>query len=210
MGRTESQIYKMKIFYLFAAASASPRIFGEGYNGPDFPHVKNLTEIREEFRQAFNVDQIEKQLEQWTERAAKDLKELQEKTTIENIQSEIESGLADLAEKIERFNEEVGDWDDENQKFIQAEMIKMKENLERGFQEFKQDFIQFHEKNERSVKSWTTQAADVFAALNPQTAAAFESMAQNIREGLSKLAINQPSQVTESPSLVEPEVVQPE
>ena len=46
----------------------------------------------------------------------KDLKELQEKSTIENIQFEIESGLADLAEKMQRFNDEVADWDDDNQK----------------------------------------------------------------------------------------------
>ena len=46
----------------------------------------------------------------------KDLKELQEKSTIENIQFEIESGLADLAEKLQRFNDEVADWDDDNQK----------------------------------------------------------------------------------------------
>ena len=46
----------------------------------------------------------------------KDLKELQEKSTIENIQFEIESGLADLAEKIQKFNDEVADWDDDNQK----------------------------------------------------------------------------------------------
>jgi len=64
----------------------------------------------------------------------KDLKELQEKSTIENIQFEIESGLADLAEKIQKFNDEVADWDDDNQKFIQAEMIKMKENLFRSVQ----------------------------------------------------------------------------
>ena len=46
----------------------------------------------------------------------KDLKELQEKSTIENIQFEIESGLADLAEKMQKFNDEVADWDDDNQK----------------------------------------------------------------------------------------------
>ena len=41
---------------------------------------------------------------------------MQEKSTIENIQFEIESGLADLAEKMQRFNDEVADWDDDNQK----------------------------------------------------------------------------------------------
>ena len=46
----------------------------------------------------------------------KDLKELQEKSTIENIQFEIESGLADLAQKMQKFNDEVADWDDDNQK----------------------------------------------------------------------------------------------
>ena len=46
----------------------------------------------------------------------KDLKELQEKSTIENIQFEIESGLADLAEKMQKFNDEAADWDDDNQK----------------------------------------------------------------------------------------------
>ena len=56
-----------------------------------------------------------------------------------------------------------------------------------------------------SVKSWTTQAADAFAALNAQTAAAFESMAENIRDGFAKLAINSPPE-----KLVEPEIVQPE
>ena len=34
--------------------------------------------------------------------------------------------------------------------FIQAEMIKMKENLDRGFKDFKQDFLEFHSQNERS------------------------------------------------------------
>ena len=46
----------------------------------------------------------------------KDLKELQEKSTIENIQLEIETGLADLAQKMQKFNDEVADWDDDNQK----------------------------------------------------------------------------------------------
>jgi len=46
----------------------------------------------------------------------KDLKEMQEKSTIENIQFEIESGLADLAEKMQKFNDEAADWDDDNQK----------------------------------------------------------------------------------------------
>ena len=54
------------------------------------------------------------------------------------------------------------------------------------------------------VKSWTTQAADAFAALNAQTAAAFESMAENIRDGFAKLAINAPPE-----KIVEPEVVEP-
>ena len=52
----------------------------------------------------------------------KDLKELQEKSTIENIQFEIESGLADLAEKMQRFNDEVADWDDDNQKVSFSEI----------------------------------------------------------------------------------------
>ena len=52
----------------------------------------------------------------------KDLKELQEKSTIENIQFEIESGLADLAEKMQRFNDEVVDWDDDNQKVSSSEI----------------------------------------------------------------------------------------
>merc|ERR1711917_15928 len=90
--------------------------------------------LTEEFRQAFKVGEIQKQLDEWTNKAAQDLKELQEKSTIENIQFEIESGLADLAEKIQKFNDEVADWDDDNQKFIQAEMIKMKENLFRSVQ----------------------------------------------------------------------------
>ena len=41
---------------------------------------------------------------------------MQEKSTIENIQFEIESGLADLAEKMQKFNDEAADWDDDNQK----------------------------------------------------------------------------------------------
>lgn len=53
----------------------------------------------------------------------KDLKELQEKSTIENIQFEIESGLADLAEKMQRFNDEVADWDDDNQKVSFSEIF---------------------------------------------------------------------------------------
>ena len=52
----------------------------------------------------------------------KDLKELQEKSTIENIQFEIESGLADLAEKMQKFNDEVADWDDDNQKVSFSEI----------------------------------------------------------------------------------------
>ena len=48
----------------------------------------------------------------------KDLKELQEKSTIENIQLEIETGLADLAQKMQKFNDEVADWDDDNQKVL--------------------------------------------------------------------------------------------
>ena len=48
------------------------------------------------------------------------------------------------------------------------------------------------------------QAADAFAALNAQTAAAFESMAENIRDGFAKLAINAPPE-----KIVEPEVVEP-
>ena len=53
----------------------------------------------------------------------KDLKELQEKSTIENIQFEIESGLVDLAEKMQRFNDEVADWDDDNQKVSFSEIF---------------------------------------------------------------------------------------
>ena len=54
------------------------------------------------------------------------------------------------------------------------------------------------------MKSWTTQAADAFAALNTQTAAAFESMAESIRNGFAKLAINSPPE-----KIVEPDVVTP-
>ena len=54
----------------------------------------------------------------------KDLKELQEKSTIENIQFEIESGLADLAEKMQKFNDEVADWDDDNQKVSFSEIYE--------------------------------------------------------------------------------------
>ena len=49
------------------------------------------------------------------------------------------------------------------------------------------------------VKSWTTQAADAFAGLNAQTAAAFESMAENIR---IKLAINAPPKKMSSQKLL--------
>ena len=55
----------------------------------------------------------------------KDLKELQEKSTIENIQFEIESGLADLAEKMQKFNDEVADWDDDNQKVSFSEIYDL-------------------------------------------------------------------------------------
>ena len=34
------------IVHIITPNSASPRIFGDGYNGPELPPMKNLTELR--------------------------------------------------------------------------------------------------------------------------------------------------------------------
>ena len=80
----------------------------------------------------------------------KDLKELQEKSTIENIQFEIESGLTELAQKMQKFNEEVADWDDDNQKVC----------LYQGSYDWSQD-------NGRSTTERLTRTASKFFRASP-------------------------------------------